>query len=400
MLIMVILGDLVSTTAGTNGLDIGGINAPGGSIGTPGISTGLPGISIPGVGLAGFSIAGVSIPGVSIPGVSTPGVNTESESESELPSIETSIGSIGGYRLKPNIVIPNPQVPEIRPTRPEFPKPPKQVTVQVPDKRKVVKNPGHKENPNFVPNFSNQYVPYQYQYPNVGNSKIPPYNAVFGVAPGIIPLGYYPIPPTGFDSMPTMLNKPSKKKTGDHQGTQNSKKPEKTGIPFISISVSPHQKMPNSNLQRDLTSTNIEDSVKSIYSQNQVQAANQAAYFNYLNTYSPNFNNENEFSSQNVRPIKHSNQLNPFTSPFSSNHFTNGMQQQSNSQMNLPNNVQNSFTNPNSPFSSFNPPPLGNLPPQFYANPSNSVSNSRPFEYFSNEDSEESGEESPFARRY
>lgn len=282
-------------------------------------------------------------------------------------------------------------MPQIKPTRPEFPNPPKQVTVQLPDKRKVVKNQGQKGNQNFGPNYPNQYVPYQYQHPNNGNSKIPPYNALVGaaVAPGIVPLTYFPIPPNSFESVPTILNKPSKKKSGEHQGAQSTKKPERSAIPFISISVSPHQKTPNSQFQRDLISSNIENPLKSIYSPNQVPPANQAAYFSYLNTYSPNFYNENGFPSQNVQPIKHPNQFNPFNTPFSSK-YPNGVQQQSNSELNLPNNVQNSFANQNpnsnSPFSGFK----STFPLQFYGNFPNTVSNSRPFEYYNDsEDSEE-----------
>lgn len=366
----IIEGDLVSTSPGTGGLSFPGINAPAGSATSSSVE---------------FQFAwGVGLPGLD-----------------GLPGL--------GARLQPNVAIPNNQWPNMQANSPNFPMPPNQVTIQVPEKRKVQKNQSQKENQNFVPNYSNPYAPFQYQ--TAGHSKTPPYTTLVSaaIAPSIVPFTYYPISAPAFNSIPTMMNKPSKKKSSDnHQNTQNSKKaskePEKHAIPFISIAVSPHPKSQKINLQRGLISANNINPSKSMYSLNQMPPANQAAYFNYLNTYTPdqsNFNNQDNIPSQFPKPVEQFNQYtSPFTSPFSSqypNGNPSGRPQQFHSELNLPMNGQNSFTNSNlnSPFSGFMPL-AGNIPAHFYGNIQNAASNSKPSEY--NDDSEESDEDTLIAR--
>lgn len=146
----------------------------------------------------------------------------------------------------------------------------------------------------------NPYSAYQYEFPYQY-----PYN-FFNMAP----------PSTSSHSGTDTKNKTKKKPSGNAQNVKKlAKEPDKTVVPFISISVAPHQ--PKGDIDSQSTQNDASDteaSTKTVYSPDKKPSPDQAAYFNYLNTYTP--------SHHNQEPIQHVvqsadidkyNQLNAFS---------------------------------------------------------------------------------------
>lgn len=127
----------------------------------------------------------------------------------------------------------------------------------------------------------NPYSAYQYEFPY----QYP--NNFFNMAPS-----------TSSNSGTDSKHKTKKKPSSNTQSAKKStKEPDKTVVPFISISVAPHQPKGDSDsqsAQNDLSVSNAEANNKSIYSPEKKPSPDQAAYFNYLNTYTPSqYNQDN-----------------------------------------------------------------------------------------------------------
>lgn len=150
------------------------------------------------------------------------------------------------------------------------------------------KPPKRKDKPKPYPEYSqapstsnNPYSAYQYEFPYQY-----PYN-FFNMPPSP------PLPP----SLPPKFGADTKNKTKKKasSSTQTVKKasitPDKTIVPFISISVAPHQRknVIGGAAQYD---TDQPSSKSEFYSPDKQPAPDQAAYFNYLNTYTPNYSQQ------------------------------------------------------------------------------------------------------------
>lgn len=169
------------------------------------------------------------------------------------------------------------------------------------DKTKSKSKPKlEQENSEKVATLENPYSAYQYEFPYQY-----PYN-FFNAAPSTSP-----------SSSTGTKNKTKKKSSGNSQNTKKSKDPDKTVVPFISISVAPHQPkgdIDNQSTQNDMSTPDAEANNKSVYSPDKKPPPDQAAYFNYLNTYTPSHHNQdpNKLNSFNGRyPIP-----NGFNTPF------------------------------------------------------------------------------------
>lgn len=249
--------------------------------------------------------------------------------------------------------------------------------------------------------------PGQYQYPNIAypnfiSPNVAPYT--LAISPAIFPAYYYD--PTQTEPPKINKTKPSKKKSPSK--TNGSKKPPKDSDRQVSVShititpASSNQPI----VQQSHYSSKKESISNLMYSPEQIPTDFLAAYFNYLNTYKPNqnyqnqpnFNSANQYDNQyngyspqytqpvqnyqnipsfngansysNQHPIGQINQFNPYNNPFNvQNSYGIPNNNQGNPNYNTPNNGQNTFEN-SSP--SFN----ANLPPQFSANPANYYENS------------------------
>lgn len=294
-------------------------------------------------------------------------------------------------------------------------KPPKQ-SYQQHDSMKPYKNSMESmDNQMPSPNFENQYVPYQYQF---ANPNIPIATLVgAAISPAIIPFGYYQIP----TSSSSTSSKPSKKKSSssNRQGASSSKKPSSSSLPEAVRQVTPHgtvqtatpippafiqspnmQYISNGKQHPTVKPSIKEKPSKIVYSPNQIPSMDQQAYFNYLNTYTPNnqynpnqpqFNNGvNNFPQRFIQPNEQFNQFNSFNSPFSGSQ--NGLTSQSNPNFNITlqpgQMIFNPFANQYPPFNGLNPGPAfnGNVPQQFFINPSNPDENTNSFAVYENVD--------------
>lgn len=271
------------------------------------------------------------------------------------------------------------------------------------------------ESQNVSPFSLNKYSQYPYPYP-FSNQNIPIATLVgAAISPAIIPFGYYSIPNTSGSTS----NKSTKKKSSSNrQSANNSKKPPQESVrqetPHGTMqTATPHpqkQSTEKPNMQFDLNGNPImkETPTKTVFSPNQIPSKDQAAYFNYLNTYTPsqfelnqpNFNGANNFAPQFIPPNAQQNYFNLNNqTPFSGQ---NGMSNQNSPSFNTPldtGNKQNAFTNPYSAFNRYNPVPSfnGNISPQFFMNPSNQGFPGNSFTI--NESFDESDEEIPTMRK-
>lgn len=130
-----------------------------------------------------------------------------------------------------------------------------------------------------APENNSPYSAYQYEFPYQY-----PYN-FFSVA----------------SSMPNSSTSNSKTKTKKKSSSsgQNAKKSskdqDKSVVPFISISVAASHQAKNvdpDSQQNDSSQSHTDANSKSVYSPNNKPTPDQAAYFNYLNTYTPTQNQD------------------------------------------------------------------------------------------------------------
>lgn len=213
-----------------------------------------------------------------------------------------------------------------------------------------------------------------YQYANLLNSNAPFTLVGAAISPAIIPVSYY-------SGQNQEIQKPAKKKKPSNKsGSSSSKKPPKDTdrqVNIAHITISPAT--PHPHVVKQVSSNPS-------YSPNQIAANEQAAYFNYLNTYSPNQNYPNQafngganhygFLSQYPQSNGQSNQFNPYNNPLGAQNAY-GFQNQG--APNFPY-TPNALLNPYTPFNGYPSFPFnGNIPPQHISNPlSNSLSVAKP----------------------
>lgn len=228
-----------------------------------------------------------------------------------------------------------------------------------------------------------------YQYANMLNSNNMPFGTLIGAAisPAIIPFGYY-----GNQE----AQKPAKKKKPSIKSGSSSKKSSKdadrqVNISHITISpATPHASNHGQSLKKQEFLANPS------YSPNQIASNEQAAYFNYLNTYSPNQNYPNQYNPDQYNPNQYfPNQAFDGTNQYGfsqqypqsnglqfkplNNQNPYGFQNQGAPVYNTPINAHSLFS-PYTPFNGYNPSILmnGNVPQQYFLKPSNSVNTPKP----------------------
>lgn len=168
------------------------------------------------------------------------------------------------------------------------------------------------------------------------------------ISPAIIPVDYYNEPSS-------TTKKPKSSKTSNRKPSGGKKRPKESERQVGPTSYTP------------TAQHNIGTHSNSIYSPNQFPSNNLAAYFNYLNTYSPN---QNYQQHPNINgPPQYNGYLQQFSQPygqtfdFFNNPFSNAYGPSHFNQGNQPNNGPNSFIN--SPFNGFNPSANGHISSQF-----------------------------------
>lgn len=172
----------------------------------------------------------------------------------------------------------------------------------------------HRERPSKQKDKSKSKPKVDQEYSEKSVTSDSPYSAYQYEFP--YPYNFFHLAPSGTTSATNLKNKVKKKSSGN---TQSLKKPakesDKTVVPFISISVASHQaKADDSDSQNDSSASNTDAnhaSNKSVYSPDKEPPPNQAAYFNYLNTYTPSHNQE---PTQHVQSAD--NRLNPLNYGF------------------------------------------------------------------------------------
>lgn len=149
-----------------------------------------------------------------------------------------------------------------------------------------------------------------------------PYSAYQYEFPYQYPYNFFNMPSSTSTSGTETKNKTNKKSSGNTQNTKKSaKEPDKTVVPFISISVAPHQPKvgdidSQSTQNDDLREFNTEASNESVYSSGKNPSPDQAAYFNYLNTYMPSHHNQDPIQQAQSSDNDKYNQLNSFGSRY------------------------------------------------------------------------------------
>lgn len=167
------------------------------------------------------------------------------------------------------------------------------------------------------------------EYSEQSNTSNNPYSAYQYEFPYQYPYDFFNMAPSPSNSATDTKTKTKKKPATSNQNNvkKSSKEPDKTIIPFISISVAPHQ--PKSHSQRSQNDSNASDTEptnKSVYSPDKQQPPpDKAAYFNYLNTYTPNHNQYETDPIQHVPSVDNHkyNQLNPFSNQYPMNYDFN-----------------------------------------------------------------------------
>lgn len=160
-----------------------------------------------------------------------------------------------------------------------------------------------------------------------------PYSAYQYEFPYQYPYNFFNAAPSTSGSGTNSKTKVKKKPSGNAQNAKKpSKDPDKTVVPFISISVAASHQAKNEDFEssNDSSASNAEANSKSVYSPDKKPPPDQAAYFNYLNTYTPTNNQE---------PIQHAQAVG------NSAQYGYG----------VPSNAANSYGYGYSPFNGYNP---------------------------------------------
>lgn len=148
-----------------------------------------------------------------------------------------------------------------------------------------------------------------------------PYSAYQYEFPYQYPFNFFPVEKPSSDSDTDSTKKTKKKSSGSSNSAKKpTKEPDKTIVPFISISVGQHQLKSDNDGSTTQNDSNAETAKSTLSPVDQKPPPNQAAYFNYLNTYTPNHNQYENQASPNgentenaqIQSANKYNQVNPF----------------------------------------------------------------------------------------
>lgn len=235
-------------------------------------------------------------------------------------------------------------------------KPPKQK-----DKTKSQSKPNSESEHEYSSTSDNPYSEYQYEFPYQ------------------YPFNFFNMQPTSNSATESTKKTKKKSSSSANNAKKSAKEPDKTIVPFISISVGQHQAkgdvakgdVDSPTTQNDSTG---EATSQTTFSPDQKPSPNQAAYFNYLNTYSPSHNlYENQANpyrdtagESNVQSANNYHQINPFSNGYPPHYG-----------FSIPSNVGNAFGYGYLPFNGYN---RNVRMPFFNIEPIGSADNSEHFE--------------------